>query len=67
MNLDEIIHLENLHRWVFDNLYVQNYVIDESDKPVLEEYKALCEKYPGWRQILKSEFPKDPKYKRYSR
>lgn len=67
MSLKEIIYLEKLHRWVFDNLYVQNYKIDESDKPVLEEYKALCEKYPAWRSTLKLEFPNESKYKRYYR
>jgi hypothetical protein len=67
MNLEEIIYLEKLHRKVFDTFYVQNYEITVEDEIVISEYKALCEKYPGWRQILKSEFPKDTKYKRYSR
>jgi len=68
MSLEEIIYLEKLHRWVFDNLYVQNYKIDESDQPVLNEYKELCKKYPNWRSILQKEFGEYyKKYKRYFR
>ena len=67
MSFEKIIYLEELHRWVFDNLYVQNYKIDESDQPVLEEYKDLCKKYPEWRSTLKLEFPNESKYKRYYR
>lgn len=49
--LREIIKLENLHRYVFDNLYIQNCNIENEEYSIsyLNEYKALIEKYPNFR------------------
>jgi len=46
-------HIENKHRLVFDNLYLQNYKIKLKDKLLLIYYKCLCKIAPEFRAYLK--------------
>ena len=59
--IDLAFETEKLHRYVFDKIYVQNYVdLDEADEAILATYKELCEKCPDFRQVLwesKDDFP----------
>ena len=48
-----LIYLEKLHRYVFDNLYVQSYKLRFRDKFTLILYRFLCKRYPNWRKELK--------------
>ena len=65
MRITVIIYLEKLHRYVFDNLYVQGYEITFKDRLTLFWYKILSKQYPNWRKELQKEFPNCSKYKRY--
>jgi hypothetical protein len=55
MNNEEInilISLEKIHRYVFDNLYVQTYTdYTDDEKELIDSYKSLCEQYPNFRQL----------------
>lgn len=53
MNIDfikNIIVLEELHRYCFDNLYVQNHEITKEELAILYKYKILYKEYPNFRQ-----------------
>lgn len=47
------LHVENIHRWVFDYLYQQDYQIKLKDKFLLNYYKLLCKIAPEFRPFLK--------------
>jgi hypothetical protein len=50
---ETLIEIESLHRFVFDNLYVQTkkkYSEEELKKK--KRYEELCEQTPNWRQLL---------------
>lgn len=58
MKLSKIIIallLERLHRYVFDNLYVQDNKILARHKPVLLLYKFWSRSFPDFRSYLKEQ------------
>ena len=65
MEILSAIYIERLHRFVFDNYYVQNYYIRWTDKVVLWFYYKCCRLCPEWRIILKEYFGSGNKYDRY--
>jgi len=46
-------HIESIHRYVFDTLYLQEYVITKRDTPMLVYYKYLHRAFPTFRAYLK--------------
>jgi hypothetical protein len=52
------IYHEKLHRYVFDNIYTQEYVEKKNDKYILYLYELLCKLNPKFRIILKNSFKK---------
>ena len=58
-----LVGLESLHRYVFDEIYVQNYDITDEDRNTLKVYWELREKYPNFRSNLYLLNPE--RYKRY--
>ena len=58
--IDLAFETEKLHRYVFEKIYVQNYVdLDEADEAILNTYKELCEKCPDFRKVLWDASQKD--------
>lgn len=47
------IHIEKNHRYIFDNLYVQKYVIKKSDRKILIYYRLLTYLFNDFRPYLK--------------
>jgi hypothetical protein len=48
------LHLERTHRFVFDNIYLQNYKnISFKDRIILVYYKCLFKALPDFRTYLK--------------
>jgi len=65
MRLLSAIYLEKLHRYVFDNLYIQDYHINKDDGIVLGLYHLWCRLHPSFRETLLLYFGKCAKYERY--
>jgi len=51
-NINVAIEIEKLHRYVFDNIYVQNKEEGKHDPLILTIYKELKSLYPTFRQDL---------------
>lgn len=51
------IQLEKMHRYAFDNLYKQDYIITFKDKVFLRIYYMICGLFPGFRSYLKKYKP----------
>lgn len=45
-----VIEIEALHRYCFNNLYIQSYQITDEDKRILNKYNSSCNNYPGFKQ-----------------
>ena len=56
---------EQLHRYVFDKLYIQEYQITRTDKIVLFMYEIGFRIHSKWRVTLKEYFGPCVKYDRY--
>jgi hypothetical protein len=50
------IETEKLHRYVFDNIYVQHYQTTKEDEVILNAYKNLYEQCPDFREVLIEEY-----------
>ena len=59
------IIFERLHRYVYDNLYVQEYQITWKDKIILLIYSIGFKIHPTWRITLKKYFGQCVRYERY--
>lgn len=47
------LHIERMHRYVFDNLYIQSHKITKRDRIVIAYYNALFYLFPDFRHWLK--------------
>lgn len=57
MDINLILKIESLHRFVFDKLYVQSKkTYSEEEQKKLDEYKDLSKRYSSWRKILILEY-----------
>jgi len=65
MKIVYAILFERLHRYVYDNLYIQEYNITWRDKIVLWIYGVGFKLHPTWRITLKEYFGPCVKYDRY--
>lgn len=45
------LHVEKIHRYVFDIIYVQNYKLKFKDKVILKYYNFLFKLFPDFRII----------------
>ena len=50
------IYIVNVHRYIFDNLYVQDYIITKKDKMYILYYNLLCSLFPNFRWELKNNY-----------
>lgn len=71
MNVKANIWFEKLHRYVYDNHYIQNTRHRRSRYQqfklisIVKFYNFLCPYFEGWRFSLKINFLKEKKYVRY--
>ena len=61
--IEKAIILEKIHRFIFDNIYVQTHRISEGDQMILKVYDELFTSLPKFRKILYNYDNK--KYTRY--
>ena len=52
MNIEKSIKIEEVHRIVFDKIYVQHKVEVENADVILASYERLVTSYPNFRQDL---------------
>jgi len=64
MKIIAAYYIEKLHRYCFDVLYQQDYVITFKDRIILKLFDKCQKLFPDYRKILKKEF--GGKYNRYS-
>lgn len=57
MKLLLCLHIEKIHRHVFDKQYKQDYQITILDQPILKYYYFLCWLVPDFRTYLKEKKP----------
>ena len=57
---------ERIHRYVFDNIYIQEHKINFIDKVVLIIYNLLTKMNPDFRNTLKFYFEGARRYIRYT-
>ena len=63
IDIKKAIEIEKIHRYVFDNIYVQNKPVVNDVDTILEKYNRLVASYPNFRKDL-YKFDKK-KYVRY--
>ncbi len=52
--VEECIKIEELHRYIYDTLYIQEKLdYTTKEKGIIERYKDKINLYPGWRGIIK--------------
>lgn len=47
------IRIEKIHRKVYDDFYIQSYVITDEDRIIINKYNKLLKRIPEFRAYLK--------------
>ena len=61
--IERAIIIEKIHRFIFDNIYVQNHQNTDGEQMILNVYDELFAAFPKFREILYNYDNK--KYTRY--